>query len=113
METGMRRTLILILMTASACSGLDGTADGFTAMTPDKHTFFPINAGAHAGIDCNSCHGAFDSFKGFDCLTCHTQPQCDPIHQGMPGYAFDNPRCLTCHKDGTVNIDHTLLFPIA
>jgi len=114
METGMRRALLLILATVSSCKGLDGTADGFTAITPETHTFFPINTGAHAGIDCNSCHGAFDSFKGFDCLTCHTQPQCDPIHLGMPGYAFQNPKCLSCHPDGTkANIDHTLFFPTA
>jgi len=106
-------TAAVVVAIAASCRAQSGPlADPNTALTPETHTFFPIATGAHAGVDCNVCHGAFDSFKEFDCLTCHTQPLLEVTHSGMPGYAWENPRCRACHPDGTSNFDHTLLFPI-
>lgn len=116
----MRASRALYVMTLSvlaACGGASGKkAPWLTAIDRPTHAakYFPIVKGIHA-VDCNSCHGAFDTFKKFDCLGCHTQPKTDPDHQGIPGYNWDSASCLKCHPNGTVQggVEHDKYFPIA
>lgn len=110
----MRKALLAAILLAACRGGLDGPpVDKNTAVTPETHTFFPVLTGPHGGIDCNTCHGAFDSFQGFDCLSCHPRSQVDPIHVGVPNFAWTSQQCRACHPDGTRIVDHALMFPIA
>jgi hypothetical protein len=100
-----------------ACAkGQEPLAPWLTEPTPAAHdAFFPIASGPHA-TDCNSCHGQSDSFQGFTCLTCHTQPQTDPSHGGVSGYQYASASCYTCHPRGTGTLApalHANFFPIA
>ncbi len=85
-------------------------------MTPENHApKFPITSGFHAGIDCNSCHGDFDTFSKFSCTGCHAHDQgpTDAKHIGVAGYAYSSQSCYACHPQGTGKIDHSPFFPIA
>ncbi|OGQ91218.1 MAG: hypothetical protein A2289_18235 [Deltaproteobacteria bacterium RIFOXYA12_FULL_58_15] len=88
-------------------------------ITRNTHTdLFPIASGAHTGVDCNACHGAFDTFTQFDCTTtCHEHAQAvtDASHAGLAGYAYGPTTCYDCHPTGTGSIsreDHERFFPI-
>lgn len=99
-----------------ACGRAPSAVDAITA--PSRHThepYFPIEAGKHAGIDCNKCHGGFATFRDFDCLGCHADPTTTPGHASVSGYAWDNPACYSCHPQGVANGagDHARYFPIA
>ncbi len=97
-------------MAAAALAGC-GKADVPWNTNPGYagHTrYFPLVGGAHAGVDCNTCHGAYDTFRQFDCLGCHAQPATDTGHQGIAGYAWQSPACYACHPTGK---GHTF-FPI-
>jgi hypothetical protein len=77
---------------------------------------FPITAGsAHDAVDCNSCHGAFDTFTVYDCITCHTDPKTTPSHGSVTAYRWASDACYGCHRDGAgvlpANHD-TALFPV-
>lgn len=67
-------------------------------------TYFPIYSGNHAGswVDCTVCHSNPVQRSQFTCLTCHEheQPLMDPVHVGMPGYAWESQTCLGCHPSG-------------
>ncbi len=106
-----RRSVSLGLALAAAlAAGCGPQVQSVTAPGYDTHAdYFPLQGTAHEGVDCNSCHGAFDTFTKFDCLTCHTKAETDPIHSGVGGYQYDSPACVQCHKDGS--FAHTL-FPI-
>ncbi len=119
------RVLVLacagVLLAAAACGDAGDnrhTNHWLTALTPSDHaTWFPIDSGAHKGMDCNLCHGSFDSFKGFSCTGCHAHDQSvtDPLHSGVPGYSYGPTTCYMCHKNGTVRFDlaqHQKAFPI-
>jgi hypothetical protein len=85
--------------------------------TRDSHdTFFPINAGAHDGADCNACHGLFDSFTRFSCVTCHdhAEPAMDAIHTAITNYVFSETSCYDCHPrgEGLSREAHDTYFPI-
>jgi hypothetical protein len=87
------------------------------AMTPETHeAMFPIAAGTHAGITCNTCHGEFDTFTQFNCTNCHshTRELTDPTHLGFAdGYKYGPQTCYACHPHGEkAGFDHTALFPI-
>jgi len=97
------------------CSPSAGEGRWLTQPTNDQHTslFFPISTGrihaigapaVHVAgiIDCNSCHGTSDSFRGFDCLTCHTPTPTIPNHvqNKIAGFSYDSPSCYGCHPDG-------------
>lgn len=112
-----RRLLLLPLALAFACSqGTGGPeAPSVTALTHATHTPFPIATGAHANADCNSCHGDFDTFKLYTCLSCHQHAKdvTDPRHSRVADYAWDSAKCYACHPDGTASgVDHTAFFPI-
>ena len=107
---------LLGIAVLSGCSQSDsGAGRWLTQPTSEQHTslFFPISTGSiHAmgspavhvagSIDCNSCHGASDSFRGFDCLTCHTPTPTIPNHvqKNVGGFSYDSPSCYGCHPDG-------------
>src|SRR5450432_4137439 len=58
-----------IVLVLAACSiAPQGPVN--TVLTPTTHTYFPIVSGPHA-VDCNTCHGAYNTFKDFSCLSCH------------------------------------------
>jgi hypothetical protein len=92
------------------------SAPWLTAMTTETHDpYFPIGIGAHAGTDCNVCHGGFDTFKEFDCLNgCHARPDTEPNHAGVTGFAYESASCYSCHPRGTVDgaVNHDEFFPI-
>lgn len=98
-------SMAMALLAAAACSGTDDGShiNAFTAPTSETH-LFPIGAGAvHEGVDCNSCHGGFDSFSEFNCLGCHLSHATNPAHSGVSGYSYSSPACYECHPDGTAN----------
>jgi hypothetical protein len=115
----MKRIVLAAALAAAACTGGGGgDAPWLTAKTPASHAAFPIDSGAHAGLDCNECHGAFDTFREFACLDCHAheRTQTDANHAGVEGYAYDSPACYRCHPDGTgegAGPEHEAIFPIA
>lgn len=107
--------LALLALGAVAC---EAGAPAYTALTPRTHDAFPIERGAHGGIDCNECHGAFDTFTQFTCIDCHAheRAETDANHAGVEGYAYESERCYACHPDGSPDSagpEHELKFPIA
>ena len=61
----MRNLPIALVAAVLALAGCpkDGTAPSNTALDRNSHEpKFPIAAGKHATVDCNSCHGEFDTF---------------------------------------------------
>jgi hypothetical protein len=121
-----QRALVLLctafLVAAAACGEVGDnkhTNHWLTALSDATHTtYFPIDRGAHKAMDCNLCHGSFDSFKGFTCTgTCHAHDQAvtDAQHPGVIGYTYDPQGCYLCHQNGTVRFDlptHQNFFPI-
>ena len=106
----MRAALSILLLLGCEGRGLDNSP--ITALTPATHTAFPIADGAHAGIDCNSCHGEFDTFTRFNCLNgCHAAADTTPGHSGVTNYMYETNACYSCHPDGK-GVDHDLFFPI-
>lgn len=117
----MRTKLLTIaLLAGAACSqGEDGAAPWLTAPDAVTHVrYFPLDGTLHDGIDCNSCHGAFSTFRQFDCVTCHDgrSPTPDAIHLGNVAEYTSPPQsaaCLRCHPTGTsIMADHGRFFPI-
>jgi len=98
-----------VVLLGACLNGL-GTNSPINAMTADTHVAkFPITSGFHAGVDCNSCHGAFDTFTQFTCIGCHLQAPTAAQHVGVTAYAYNSSSCYACHP----RADHTLDFPIA
>jgi hypothetical protein len=108
--------LALSALLITACSErADGPkAPSVTALNHETHTAFPVATGAHAMADCNSCHGDFDTFKEFTCVSCHEHARevTDPTHVRVADYTWSGTRCYECHPDGKATaVDHTF-FPI-
>jgi hypothetical protein len=86
----------------------------------DRHShggIFPIDSGAHAGVDCNDCHGEFGTFTEFTCISCHEHAQAvvDASHAGTPGYGYGPTTCYSCHPTGEGGMSraaHDRFFPI-
>jgi hypothetical protein len=118
-HTEVVRSVVVISLALVACAhkapwNTDPGIDGHVA-------FFPLSGGgAHDGIDCNQCHGSFDSFTQFDCLTCHDQtPTVNAAalpekHKDVPDYAYTSAACYDCHPAGTGGAppDHGQYFPV-
>lgn len=100
----------------------------FDATVPkvQDHLPFRVDASsAHAPNDaeCLGCHDgelparAFPSadFTQAQCLSCHEQPDMDPVHLGFLQYRYDSPACLSCHIDGQIlsREDHDMIFPVS
>ena len=124
-----RCKLALLSIVFAACEQDGGdNSDWLTAPTPqthekyfpilsDKHTFGVTPAENGATLDCETCHGTFETFTKFTCLNtvCHVQTDTDPPahHQGNSDYAYDSVACYSCHPWGTGDaVDHTMIFPI-
>jgi hypothetical protein len=80
---------------------------------------FPINGGTHKGTwtACTACHPSAGTPSVFTCMSsgCHAQAATDPIHTGIPGYAFTAAQCLSCHPTGqpaSFTQHDALYFPI-
>lgn len=108
--------LTAILFAVAGCpnTGPSGNDNWNTAPNANTHDpYFPIASGDHA-VDCNTCHGAFDTFRQYDCMNgCHAESDTTPNHSGVDGYAYDSPSCYSCHPRGKGAIDHSMYFPIA
>jgi hypothetical protein len=107
----MRAALVFMLV-LGACSAPPD------AVTPATHERFPIDVGSlHEGVDCNACHGEFDSFKQFTCHSsgCHADADTTPRHAIVEGYEYVSQSCYLCHPRGITGaaLDHTTSFPIA
>lgn len=108
----------LCLAVAFMSTGCDGGELGPTFTGPTREThgkYFPIARGSHA-VDCNVCHGEFDTFTKFNCLNgCHARAETDAIHSGNGDYRYDSAWCFACHPQGVADgaVDHTRYFPIA
>lgn len=113
--------LAVALLAGCGSAAAPGTlAPWLTAPTREGHSrFFPIAASAgatpsHAAAGCNDCHGGFDTFKQFTCLTCHLQAPTAAQHPGVPGYAYDSNSCYGCHANGVASFPgHDAIFPIS
>lgn len=119
----LRAFALLVAGAATACSRETSLPQNWVTV-PDRaahDAFFPIATGVHGAAACNDCHGAFDTFKMFDCLTCHdqfpalTQASLDPAHGGVAGYTYASASCYQCHPRGIggAPANHTpSFFPI-
>jgi len=100
---------ITVLVVLVGCGKIEpAPVPSTTALTPQTHSAFPIEAGPHA-VDCNTCHGDFPTFKQFTCLGCHTHDQAptQTVHTGLADYSYTNAACYSCHPDGTqTTFDH-------
>jgi len=69
--------------------------------------YFPIYSGAHKGewSECMDCHTNAPNYVQFTCITCHTNPETDEEHNGINGYSYNSPACLSCHPTGNSNDD--------
>lgn len=81
------------------------------------NAYFPIYSGKHAGVwtQCMDCHDNPANWAQFTCTTCHTNPETDDDHFGVPGYVYQSNACLACHPtgDGDVIFDHNMTgFPL-
>jgi hypothetical protein len=110
---------MIALVGAAGCTGgLPPEVPWVTNVDPVSHEqFFPINSGKHEGIDCNKCHGDFESFTDFTCISCHTHDQAltDPAHAGVPDYTYSRTSCYGCHPRGTADgagAAHDGFYPI-
>jgi hypothetical protein len=105
----------LLFVIGAGCSEFGSSGRSVTALDHNNHPAFPINIGAHALSDCNTCHGEFDTFKQFNCVACHEHSQelTDPVHVRVADYAWTGTACYDCHPDGAATaVDHTQFFPI-
>lgn len=113
-------SLGVLLLVGSGCGEVLGGRDDnwLDPMTPEGHIVFPVTAGTVHAMDCDVCHGGFETFKEFTCISCHEHSQevLDPIHIGINPY-YSSPQCYDCHPDGTAAAgmardQHEPMFPI-
>lgn len=106
-------TALSILLLGSCSRESVTLAPSITPMTAERHEpFFPIASGAHLGANCNACHGRFESFEEFTCLTCHSKATTAAQHAGLDPYVYRSQDCYDCHPLGEAILDHSPYFPI-
>lgn len=110
--------IALIALALATCFPTPGYQVERKRVTRETHdALFPINSGAHAGADCDVCHGDYDTFGHFSCINCHEHDQAttDPVHSGMTDYNYGPETCYGCHADGSAlgRDEHDSYFPIA
>jgi hypothetical protein len=79
--------------------------------------YFPIFSGKHNGqwSECIDCHTTVGDFTQFTCISCHTNPETNDVHQGVSGYSYTDNACLACHPTGDADnvFDHNMTaFPL-
>jgi hypothetical protein len=83
-------------------------------VTRDTHVF-PLTAGAHAAAACDDCHGEFETFTQYTCISCHEHAEAatTPLHVGIADYQYSATSCYDCHPtgEGMRREDHTA-FPV-
>lgn len=93
----------LVACCVAAC-GRPAPVSRAAAVTVFNHeTVFPLSTGEHhKNVDCNACHGQFETFTKFDCLGCHTQSTTDGMHADdkVSGYTYASESCYRCHPNG-------------
>jgi formate-dependent nitrite reductase cytochrome c552 subunit len=101
----------------TTCADCHNTTNWNAAGHPEAA--FPIASGPHTNIACATCHDASlgSPVKGANtnCIQCHKQPDMDPKHVGVGGYAYSNTKknfCLTCHPTGSGASHPENPFPI-
>lgn len=98
------------------CATCHSTVGWSPANFDHDAAFFPIYSGTHNGqwSACVECHPNPMDFSVFSCTGCHTNPQTNNDHNGIPGYVYESTACLTCHPTGEGgNFDHnTTDFPL-
>ena len=118
----MRRRPFLVLAVAAlaaGCGELGSSAPSVTMPSRASHgeRFFPITTStAHGDASCDDCHGTFDTFRKFDCITCHAGTPADAtaltaVHASQAGFpdlaapdrSVPSAGCLLCHSDGTAD----------
>lgn len=64
--------------------------------------YFPIYSGKHKNKwdQCSECHTNPSNYAIFSCTVCHTNPGTNNDHQGVNGYSYSSPACLSCHPNG-------------
>ncbi|MDP1825906.1 MAG: hypothetical protein Q8L48_21765 [Archangium sp.] len=82
------------------------------------HPYFEIDFGAHANVECVSCHALTNTnFAQFECTGCHDQATVTPRHAAVSGFEYASPACYACHatapgaSDPTQNVAVTALVP--
>lgn len=126
----MRATIMTLMALAMAACENTREAPWLTAPTSDSHAaYFPLAGTVHGAYDCKDCHSPADnSFKQFDCITCHDGqgspvpfplPPPDTIHVNVvAGYVPTasggiSAECLRCHPTGSTTMaDHGRFFPV-
>jgi len=94
----------------NATTNPDHLAVGFPTSCENCHTTnrwqgatfnhsFPIASGKHSGFNCVDCHTT-GSFPDFSCFKCHGQNETNNKHDGVNGYTYTSPACLSCHPTG-------------
>lgn len=68
----------------------------------DHELRFPIAAGSHAGLPCQSCHANEANPRLFQCTGCHAHAPglLASQHGGLP--MLDGPSCVSCHPGGAM-----------
>jgi len=117
----MTRRLLpaLALAALAACGDLGSSAPSVTMPSRTSHgeRFFPITSNTeHADASCDDCHGTFDTFRKFDCVSCHAGSPADAAaltaaHASQTGFpdlaapdrSVPSAGCLLCHSDGTAD----------
>jgi Zn finger protein HypA/HybF involved in hydrogenase expression len=82
----------------------DGAATASGALTREEHgMYFPIGSGSyHPTETCDDCHGGFDSFKQFTCMSCHAHAAdvAAGRHTSIPEFQAESSACFKCHPNG-------------
>ncbi|MCB0326121.1 MAG: hypothetical protein KDD52_00730 [Bdellovibrionales bacterium] len=122
-STAVKYIFLIVVVVFSACRGLeDLNVDGsFDRVVWGTHSPFILTSqGNHKEVDCNVCHGPFDTFRQFTCLTssCHLESETNSDHTSVSGYEFVSSSCFSCHPSGEANDlsrdEHSsTLFPIS
>ncbi len=111
---------VRVFWTVSLCLVIGGCYKPYPAPQQgptdfSNHAAFPIDRGAHDGLDCNTCHGAFTTFTQFSCTSCHAHDESAmaSVHQGVTDYLWADGSCYACHPtgEGISRAQHTR-FPI-
>ena len=129
--------LVLAVLVSAGCDNKELPLTYFGFDPADHEVFFPITSGVHrlgapldndGLINCESCHAPdAASFNDVTCVACHktmndglevhSQARLDGRHAGIPEYAYESLRCVSCHPRGDLNVEldrpgHEEYFPI-
>ncbi|MCB1197744.1 MAG: hypothetical protein KDK51_05170 [Deltaproteobacteria bacterium] len=115
--------MAMVFFFFAGCRGIDTSYidSSFQRPTWENHSPLLLTSDSpHPEVDCNICHGDYDTFRQFTCLTssCHIEAATNAIHTDVTDYAFDSEGCFSCHPSGLANDisrqEHSAsIFPIS